>query len=89
MIGNTIFRALLEDQHVDWGLVLYMIIGELTENVEKSKPTPYQFYLYKEQQVLLLEEVIAYEIGYNLIKHDCTPDLEPKQEHMAIEPGEK
>ena len=34
-MGNTIFRALLEVQRVNWGIILQSVIAKLMENVQK------------------------------------------------------
>ena len=45
---------------------------------QKAMPIgPYLFYLYVVQEVLLLEEMVAYDIGMDLLKYDCTLEPDP------------
>ena len=39
IVGNKIFRALLGDQPVDWGLLIYDVVGRMVRLVLKGKPT--------------------------------------------------
>ena len=82
MVGNTIFGALLEERKVDWGILLQAVVTKLVDGVRKFKATPigpYLFHLYKGQELLNGEEMVAYEIGLDLFKYDCTPDPDPDQ----------
>ena len=36
--------------------------------------------MYVEVEVLLLREIVAYNIGVDLIKYNCTPDPDPDQD---------
>ena len=81
-VGNTIFGALLGEQKVDSGIVLQAMVAKLVEGARKLKATlmePYLFHLYMGQEVLNVEEMVAYEIGLDLLKYDCTPELDPDQ----------
>ena len=40
---------------------------------------PYLFHLYMGQELLNGEEMVAYEIGLDLLKYDCTPKSDPDQ----------
>ena len=76
-IGNTIFGALLGERKVDWGILLQAVVAKLVEGARNLKATPigpYLFHLYMEQELLNEEEMVAYEIGLDLLKYDCTPD---------------
>ena len=78
--GNTIFGALLGERKVDWGIVLQAVVAKLVEEARKLKATPigpYLFHLYMGQEALNGEEMVAYEIGLDLLKYDCTPKLDP------------
>ena len=84
MVGITIFGALLGEQKVDWGIVLHAVVAKLVEGAWKLKATPigpYLFHLYVGQEVLNGEEMVAYEIGLDLLKYACTlePDLDQGQ----------
>ena len=37
------------------------------------------FHLYMGQEVLSAEEMVAYNIGFDLLKYDCTLELKPDQ----------
>ena len=79
-VGNTIFRALMEDRPVDWGLLIYDVVARMVGLVSKGKPTmvcPYMFYLYKEHQVLRSLELATYTLAMEMVKYDCTPEPEP------------
>ena len=55
---------------------------KLMDGVRKFKATPigpYLFHLYMGQQLLNGEEMVAYEIGLDLLKYDCTPYPDPDQ----------
>ena len=55
---------------------------KLVDGVWKFKATPirpYLFHLYRGQELLNGEEMVAYEIGLDLLKYDCTPDSDPDQ----------
>ena len=83
MVGNTIFGALLGERRVDWGIVLQAVVAKLVEGARKLKATPigpYLFHLYMGQEVLNGEEMVAYEIGLDLLKCDCIPELDPNQD---------
>ena len=82
-VGNTIFGALLGEQRVDWGIVFHAVVAKLVEEARKLKATPigpYLFHLYMGQEVLNGEEMVAYEIGLDLLKYDCTPEPDPDQD---------
>ena len=83
MVGNTIFGALLGERRVDWGIVLQAVVAKLVEGALKLKATliqPYLFHLYMGQEVLKGEEMVAYEIGLDMLKYDCTPEPDPDQD---------
>ena len=55
---------------------------KLVDGVRKFKATPigpYLFHLYRGQELLNGEEMVAYEIGLDLLKYNCTPDPDPDQ----------
>ena len=55
---------------------------KLVDGVRKFKATPigpYLFHLYAGQELLNGEEMVAYEIGQDLLKYDCTPEPDPDQ----------
>ena len=82
-VGNTIFGALLGEQKVDWGVVLQAMVAKLVEGARKLKAMsigPYLFHLYMGQEVLNGEELVAYEIGLDLLKYDCTAEPDPDQD---------
>ena len=82
-VGNTIFGALLGEQKVDWGVVLQTVVAKLLKEARKLKATPigpYPFHLYMGQEVLNGEELVAYQIGLDLLKYDCTPEPNPDQD---------
>ena len=82
-VGNTIFGSLLREQKVNWGVVLQAVVAKLVEGARKLKATPigpYLFHLYMGQEVLNGEEMVAYDIGLDLLKYDCTPELDPDQD---------
>ena len=67
MVGNTIFGALLGNQPVDWGLLIYDVVARMVRLVSKCKPTmvcPFMFYLYKERQVLWSSELATYTLRW-------------------------
>ena len=79
-VGNTIFGALLGERKVDWGILLQVVVAKLVDGVRKFKATPigpYLFHLYVGQELLNGEEMVAYKIGRNLLKYDCTPNPDP------------
>ena len=81
-VGNTIFGALLGERKVDWGILLQAVVAKLVNGVWKFKATPigpYLFHLYVGQELLNGEEMVAYKIGLDLLKYDCTPDPDPDQ----------
>ena len=81
-VGNTIFGALLGERKVDWGIILQAVVAKLVEGARKLKATPigpYLFHLYMGQEALNREEMVAYEIGVDLLKYDCTPELDLDQ----------
>ena len=80
MVGNTIFGALLGDQKVNWGIVFQSVIAKLVESTKKNKATsirPYLFHLYVAHDVLLSEEMVAYDIILDMLKYDCTSESDP------------
>ena len=53
---------------------------KLVDGVRKFKATPigpYLFHLYRGQELLNGEEMVAYEISLDLLKYNCTPDPDP------------
>ena len=81
-VGNTIFGALLEERKVNWGIILQSIVAKVVDGMRKLKATPirpYLFHLYVGQEVLRLEDMVAYDIGLDLLKYDCTPEPELDQ----------
>ena len=70
-VSNTIFGALLGERKVDWGIVLQAVVAKLVEGARKLKATPigpHLFHLYRGQELLSGEEMVAYEIGVDLLK---------------------
>ena len=52
-------------------------MAKLVEGAWKLKATPigpYLFHLYMGQEVLNGEEMVAYDIGLDLLKYNCTPE---------------
>ena len=83
MVGNSIFGALLGERKVDWGILLQAVVAKLVEGVRKFKATPigpYLFHMYMGQELLNGEEMVAYEIGLDILKYDCTPDPDQGQD---------
>ena len=81
-ISNTIFGALLGEWKVDWGVVLQAVVAKLVEGARKLKASPigpYLFHLYRGQELLSKEEMVAYEIGLDLLKYGCTLEPDPDQ----------
>ena len=81
-VGNTIFGALLGERKVDWGIILQAVVAKLVEEARKLKATPigpYLLHIYMGQEVLNGEEMVAYEIGLDLLKYDCTSKLDLDQ----------
>ena len=75
-VGNSIFGALLGERKVDSGVLLQAVVAKLLEGARKLKTTPigpYLFHLYMGEEVLNGEEMVAYDIGLDLLKYDCTP----------------
>ena len=59
------------------------MVAKLVEGARKLKATPigpYLFHLYMGQEVLNGEEMVAYEIGLDLLKYNCTPEPYPDQD---------
>ena len=86
-VGNTIFGALLGEWKVDWGIVLQAVVAKLVEGARKLKATPigpYLIHLYMGLEVLNREEMVAYEIGLDLLKYDCTPEPDPDQDQDSL-----
>ena len=57
-------------------------MAKLVEGARKLKATPiepYLFHLYMGQEVLNGKKMVAYEIGLDLLKYNCTPELDPDQ----------
>ena len=82
-VGNTIFGALLGERKVDWRVVLQAVVAKLVEGARKLKAMPigpYLFHLYMGQEVLNGKELVAYEIGLDPLKYDCTPKPDPDQD---------
>ena len=81
-VGNTIFGALLGEQKVDWGILLQAVVAKLVDGAQKLKATPigpYLSHLYMGQELLNREEMVAYEIGLDLLKYNYTPEPDPDQ----------
>ena len=81
-VGNTIFGALLGERKVDWGIVLQAVVAKVVEGARKLKAMaigPYLFHLYRGQELLSREEMVAYEIGLDLLKYGCTLEPDPDQ----------
>ena len=81
-VGNTIFGALLGERKVNSGVIVQPIVTKLMDGVRKLKAMPirpYLFYLYIRQEVLHREEMVAYDIGLDLLKFDFTPEPELDQ----------
>ena len=58
-------------------------MAKLVEGARKLKATPigsYLFHLYMGQEVLNGEEMVAYEIGLDLLKYNCTLEPDPDQD---------
>ena len=58
-------------------------MAKLVEGARKLKATPigpYLFHLYIGQEVLNGEEMIAYNIGLDLLKYNCTPEPDLDQD---------
>ena len=58
-------------------------MAKLEEGARKLKARPigpYLFHLYMGQEVLNGEELVAYEIGLDLLKYDCIPEPDPDQD---------
>ena len=71
IVDNTIFGALLGEWKVDWRIILQSIVAKLMENARKQKATPigsYPFHMYAGHEVLLPREIVAYNIGLDLLK---------------------
>ena len=79
-MGNTVFRALMEDRSVDWGLLIHNVVAWMVGLVSKGKPTmvcPFMFHLYKERQVFWSSELATYTLAMEMVKYDCI--LDPEQ----------
>ena len=86
-VGNTVFGALLGDQPVDWGLLIYDVVAWMVGLVSKGKPTmvcPFMFHLYKERHVFWSSELATYTLAMEMVKYDCTLDPEPNPEWAPI-----
>ena len=86
-VGNTIFGALLGERKVDWGVVLQAVVAKLVEGAWKLKATPigpYLFHCYMGHEVLNGEEMVAYEIGLDLLKYNYTPEPDPDQAQDSL-----
>ena len=82
-VENTVFGALMGDQPVDWGLLIYDVVTWMVGLVSKGKPTmvcPFMFHLYKERQVLRSSELATYTLAMEMVKYDYTPDPGPNME---------
>ena len=63
--------------------MLQTVVAKLMEGARKLKATPigpYLFHHYMGQEVLSTEEIVAYNIGLDLLKYNCTPELDPDQD---------
>ena len=63
--------------------MLQAVVAKLVEGARKLKATPigpYLFHLYMGQEVLNGEEMVAYEIGLDLLKYNCTPEPDLDQD---------
>ena len=84
---NTIFGALLGERKVDWRVVLQMVVAKLVEEARKLKATPigpYLFHFYMGQEALSREEIVACDIGLDLLNYDCTPESDPDQDQDSL-----
>lgn len=97
-VANTIFGA-FKDRPVHWGKCLTHLIGKMVEHVAPGKPSPisaYLFHLYSVNDVMTKEEVVSYDVGYNILKYNFTdevgkekdsePDPEGGEENVADAP---
>ena len=76
IVGNTIFGAMLGERKVVWGIMLQAVVTKLLEGAWKLKITPiwpYMLHIYMEHEVLSATEIVAYDIGLDLLKYNCTP----------------
>ena len=78
IVGNTIFGALLGEQKVDWVVVLQAVEG--SRKLKATPIGPYLFHLYMGQEALSGEEMVAYDIGLDLLKYNCTPEPDLDQD---------
>ena len=81
-VANTIFGA-LADRPVHWGKCLTHLVGKMVEHIAPGKPSPispYLFHLYSANDVLSADEVVAYDVGYNILKFNFTDELEKEPE---------
>ena len=63
--------------------MLQAIVAKLVEGAQKLKATPigpYLFHLYMGHEALSGEEMVAYDIGLDLLKYDSTPEPDPNQD---------
>ena len=63
--------------------MLQAVVAKLVEGARKLKAMPigpYLFHLYMGQEVLNKEEIVAYDIGLDLLKYNCTPKPYPEQD---------
>ena len=86
-VGNTSFGALLKERKVDWGIIFQSVVAKVVEGARKLKAIPigpYIFHLYLGQEVLSVEEMVAYDIGHDLLKYDCTLESEPESDQGLL-----
>ena len=48
---------------------------------------PYLFYMYKEQQVLFLGDVVIYNVGMEFVKYNGILDPDPTSDPSKLEQG--
>ena len=63
--------------------MLQVVVAKLIQGARKLKAMligSYLFHLYMGQELLNGEEMVAYEIGLDLLKCNCTPEPDPDQD---------